>query len=199
MGSLIMSWYCALLAVSLFPVAPRADDDYNPLTIGLRWEASVEWVGPDGTIARGRLVREIVGTERISGQVYFKSVTRHVGLRGLTDFTMYRRKAADGIYAIDAADPQKREYLETALPLTIGRKWTMARYGTRITHTVEAMETLSVAGRKFERCLKVTSRWEGTPAKGYFYLAPGVGNVLEVIDLGESRLKYTLESIQRGP
>jgi len=175
------------------------EDVYNPLSVGMRWEASVDMTTPDGRTNRGTVIREITGTEVIAGKTYFKSVTRFTDIPGMTRFTTYRRKAEDGIYAMSSLDPHKREYLETGLPLEVGRTWTVTISDTEKTvYSVEARETVTVGDRKYEKCFKVSYRSNGLAPSGYFYLAPNIGNVTETLRQGGATLQFKLKSFSGG-
>ncbi len=73
-------------------VSDAAGDDYVPLALGQRRVAAVEMIAADGTTTRGRIVREVVGTEDIDGRTYFKEVATVTSVPFLNDFTTYRRK-----------------------------------------------------------------------------------------------------------
>jgi hypothetical protein len=186
-----------LLLLYLVSVAvTHADEDiYNPLSVGLRWEASVDLTAPDGRTIHGSAIREIAGTEVIAGKTYFKSVTRFNDIPGMTQFTTYRRKTKDGIYAINGHDPEKREYLETGLPLSVGKTWTATSTDKETTvFSVERQETVTVRNRKYEKCFKVSYRSDGLSPSGYFYLAPNIGNVIETFKQGGATFQFTLKS-----
>ena len=150
---------------------------------------------PDGHVMHGTAIREITGTEIIAGQTYFKSVTRFTDIPGMTQFTTYRRKSKDGIYAINGIDPLKREYLETGLPLVAGKTWTVTTTDNEKTvFSVEPEETVTIGDRKYKKCFKVVYRSEGSSPSGFFYLAPNTGNVIETLKQGGATFKFTLKS-----
>ena len=146
-----------------------------------------------GRVLHGTMTREITGTTNITGKSYFVSATRFTGLPGMDPFTTYRRKAADGIYAINGFDPQQREYLETALPLAVGKKWT-AVTDDKTVITVDAQEDISVGGQKYEKCLKIVSRADGRSPGGTSYLVPNVGTVRDTSKQGGATFEFTLKS-----
>jgi len=184
-----------LLHLVSVAVTHAGEDIYNPLSVGLRWEASVDFTTPDGRTIHGTAIREIAGTEVIAGTTYFKSVTRFNDIPGMTQFTTYRRKTKDGIYAINGFDPQKREYLETGLPLSVGKTWTAAPSDKEKTvFSVESQETVTVGNRKYEKCFKVNYRSDGPSPSGYFYLAPNIGNAIETLKQGGATFQFTLKS-----
>ncbi len=174
------------------------DDEHDPLAVGLHWEASVELKFPDGKTVNGTATREITGTAIIDGKTYFKSETHFIGIRGIPSTTTYRRKADDGTYAFQGSDPTKREYLETSYPLAVGKTWTSQFSDTLNTvFTVESEETVTVDGQKYEKCLKVKYISTGTAPSGHFYLAPGVGNVMETFQVGDLTIYILLKSFSQ--
>lgn len=182
-----------LLSLSLLPA--RADDDtYNPIAVGLRWLADVTMTTPDGRTVQGKAIREITGTEVINGKTYFTSVSKVDGIPLFKPFTTYRRKTAEGVFAISASDPKKLEYLETALPLAVGKTWEVSSDKGRMFFTVEAQEAVTVGKVKYEKCFKLAYRAEGTPFSGHFHLAPNVGNVTETMKVGAATLIFTNQS-----
>src|SRR5689334_2059569 len=196
MNSLLAGVFLSLLAVARLSAA---EDRYNPLSVGLRWEAAVELTTPDGEVIQGTAVREITGTEEISGRTYFKSVTRLSGIPGLSQFTTYRRRAKDGIYAINGFDAKRREYLETGLPLAVGKTWTAkpSEHET-MEFKVERQEKVQVNGRTHDECLKVVYHSSGAAPSGHFYLAPGSGNVSETLEQGGATYRFTLKQLSGG-
>ncbi len=177
-------------------LAARPDDDlYEPLAVGLRWEFSVEITSPSGEVRNGSAVREIIGTRTIGERSYFVSVTRYGDLPGFAPLVTYLRKAADGIYALD--DAEGAEYRETALPLTVGQRWTVGTVGRGHFH-VEKAESIVVAGQSYENCLKVVFQSERGTSRGAYYLAAGIGIVLDTAEHLGTRFRFALLSF-RGP
>lgn len=191
--SLVFCWCACIASLHAY------DDIYNPLSVGLRWEANIHLKTPDGRTIQGTSIREITGTEIIGGKTYFKSVTRFNNIPGMTQFTTYRRKAEDGIYAINGFDLKKREYFETGLPLAVGKTWTAtATDNEKTTFTVESQETITIGESKYEKCFKVVYRSDGQSPSGHFYLAPNVGNVAETLKQGGATFQFTLKSFNEG-
>src|SRR5258708_6883355 len=111
------------LALCGFTAARAEQDLYNPLAVGLRWDVDVEMKSVGGETVHGTAVREITGTEKIGLYTYFVVTTAFSDMPKLKNLTMYRRKSGRGIYAISALDKSRQEYLEAALPLTVGKTW----------------------------------------------------------------------------
>jgi hypothetical protein len=191
----MMRQFLALFVVALFAVSgARAEQDlYNPLAVGLRWDVDVEMTTPGGGTVNGSAVREILGTKTINDVSYFIVKTSFTGLPSMKDITMYRRKTARGIYAINALDKEGREFLEAALPLAVGQSWKTVIFSTVVMSTVEAKESVTVGGKTYEDCVKVVYKTDRGPS-GTYYQAPDVGNVLETTTINGAKFKFSLKA-----
>ena len=175
--------------------AARAEQDlYNPLAVGLHWDVDVEVTTPGGKTVQGTATREITGTQKISLYTYFVVETKFTGLPQMKDYTVYRRKSAHGVYSIYQGDPEKREILEAALPMTVGQAWKTVVANEVITSTVEGKESVVAGGKTYENCVKVTYKSSDGQLTGTFYQAPDVGNVLETQNRGGAPFKFTLKA-----
>jgi hypothetical protein len=182
-----------MLVLGALTGAHAEQDLYNPLAVGLRWDMDVEMKSPGGGTVQGSAVREITGTQTINKLTYFVVRTSFTGIPSLKDSTMYRRKSAHGIYAINALDKEKREFMEAVLPLDVGQSWKTVVFTSLIVSTVEAKETVTAGGRTYENCIKVSYKTDNGPS-GTYYQAPDVGNVLETMNLNGAVFKFTLKS-----
>jgi len=182
-----------MLALCAVAGARAEQDLYNPLAVGLRWDVDVEMKTPGGATVQGSAVREITGTETINNLSYFVVRTSFTGLPNMRNMTMYRRKTARGIYAINAVDKEKREYLEAVLPLNVGQSWKTVIFSSVIVSTVEAKESVTAGGKTYENCIKVIYKTDNGPS-GSYYQAPDVGNVLETTAIDGAVFKFTLKS-----
>jgi len=196
LGSLGLA--AGVLSVALSLAGAAAEESPDPLAVGNRWEASMEISAPNRPVMRGKAHREITGTEMVNGKLYFVSVTRFTGLDGFQGWTTFRRQAEDGIRAIYASDPEKREYLETALPLKVGRTWTMSTSAGHTLFRVTERETVKVGKREYKDCFKLMYDSTGTLPRGHFYLAPGIGNVSETFEQNGATFRITLESFVKA-
>jgi hypothetical protein len=180
------------LALCAGPTARAVEQDlYNPLAVGLRWDVDVEVTPPGGNVIHGKAVREITGTQKINGLYYFVVNTTFENVPKIKDFTTYRRKTARGVFAINAADPEKRECLESVLPLTVGQSWKTIVGMMPITSTVEGKESVTVGGRTYDNCIKVSTK-TGVGPNSVYYQAPDVGNVLETTTIDGIAFKFSL-------
>jgi hypothetical protein len=171
----------------------RAERDlYNPLAVGLRWDVDVEMTALGGQVIKGTAVREITGTDKIEGYTYFIVTTSFTGLEKMKDFTMYRRKAANGIYVISGLDKTKQEHLEVALPLTVGATWKTVVFGQVITSTVDAKEPLKIGEKTYEDCMKISYKSADGKLSGTYWEAPDIGNVQEETKANGLTFKFTL-------
>jgi hypothetical protein len=191
----MMRSFLPFLILALVAVAgARAEQDlYNPLAVGLRWDVDVEMKAPSGAIIKGSAVREIIGTETINKLSYFVVKTTFTGLPNMKEVTTYRRKTVRGIYAINALDKDKQEYLEAALPLNVGQTWKTIIYSSVVVSSVESKESVTAGDKTYDNCIKVNYKSENGPS-GTYYQAPDVGNVLETTSIDGSVFKFTLKS-----
>jgi hypothetical protein len=172
----------------------RAERDlYNPLAVGMRWDVDVEVTIPGGQKTQGTVVREITGTKKVELYTYFVVETSFTGLPNMKDFTMYRRKSAQGVYAISAIDKTQQENLEIALPLEVGQTWKTIRGMMVIVSTVEAREPVKIGDQTYQDCVKISYKSSDGKLSGVYWQAPDVGNVQEQTSVGGSVYKFTLK------
>jgi len=191
-------WLALALWAGLEPIRAADPESPDPLAVGSKWEASVEVTAPDGSVQRGKAHRAIIGVESGRGTNYVVSVTQFSGLPGLGGFRTYRRRAEDGIHAINAADPEQIEYFETALPLETGRTWTASSRAGHTLFRVTGRESIKIGRREYKDCFRVEYDSTGAMPHGHFYLAPGIGNVSESFAVGGAKFRVTLDSFERG-
>lgn len=111
----------------------------------------------------------------------------------MKNFTMYRRKSAQGVYAINAVDKTKQEHLEIALPLEVGNTWKTSLGLQIITSTVEAKEPLKIGDKTYEDCVKISYKSNDGTVSGIYWQAPDVGNVQEETKVRGTVYKFTLK------
>jgi len=175
-------------------IVARAEQDlYNPLAVGLRWDVDVEMTTPGGQKVQGTAVREITGTDKVEGHTYFIVTTSFTGIEQMKEFTMYRRKSANGIYAFSALDKTKQEHLEEATPLSVGATWKTNVFGQLIVSTVEAKESLKIGDKTYDDCMKISYKSDNGKLSGTYWQAPDVGNVQEETKVDGLTYKFTLK------
>lgn len=172
----------------------RAERDlYNPLAVGMRWDVDVEVSSADGKKVQGTGVREIIGTQKVALYTYFVVETSFTGLPDMKNFTMYRRKSTQGVYAISALDKSNQENLEIVLPLEVGQAWKTTRGSMVITSTVEAKEPVKIGDQTYPDCMKISYKSSDGKLSGVYWQAPDIGNIQEETKFGGTVFKFTLK------
>jgi hypothetical protein len=188
----------------LFLASPKVKgEEYFPKAMeGAEWEYSVEY-GKHGTvpsvaIQKGKLLMRVVGEETINGKTYTKYQTVSSGISEVESLISYDRRSPEGIYWIDGEHKDSSEYLETPLPVSIGRSWAVQRpnIGLKKHCKAEAIETVEVLEHTYENCLKVSCYGRGRYGdyEAYSYYAPGIGEVKTVTKYGTLKLVTTLDN-----
>ncbi len=103
---------------------------------------------------------------------------------------------ANGSFCILAADPDRKEMLETPLPLIVGAEWTMGNKSEKVSYRVVAREAVMAGGKKYEGCYRISYEYVGKPFSATYWVSPDRGNVREEIDTEGSRILITLESFE---
>ena len=172
----------------------RAERDlYNPLAVGMRWDVDVEVTALDGKKTQGSVVREITGTQKVDLYTYFVVETSFTDLPKMRNFTIYRRKSTQGVYAISAIDKTKQENLESALPLEVGKSWKTSKGMMVVTSTVEAKEPVKIGDHTYADCMKISYKSSDGKLSGTYWQAPDVGNVQEETKVDGTVFKFTLK------
>ncbi|QIF05818.1 hypothetical protein [Roseimicrobium sp. ORNL1] len=175
--------------------AAEGEEDYQPLEVGLVWTADVTTTAPSGKVLRGIATREIIGTKEIDGKTYFISVTNAKNVPGITTFTTYQRKQPDGIYTIRESDPEKKEFLEMPLPLVLGKLWDIPAEKGKLTFHIENLEAVQVGTTSHKNCFKISYRSDAFEFSSTYYLAPGIGNVMEQMKVGSGTMVFSHKSL----
>lgn len=195
---MLRSLLVSALALAAAAALPAAEDLYNPMAVGTRWEVAVDLLAPGAKLEHGTAVRVVTGTEEVKGQKYSVLVTHFEGISALRDFTILRRKAADGVYAIAGDDATRGEYLESVLPLAVGATWTLTRGEAVTVFKVEGQETVRIGERSYEKCFRVGYGCESLSLKGTYWVAPRVGNVKESLSQAGLVMEFRLRSFRAG-
>ena len=163
---------------------PIAEEYFAAPRDGARREYALEYSAPLLGVQKGRVASRIDGTERINGKPYFKEVAVFSGIPGMPAQIRYVRNDRDGIHVIEGNDNTKTEYLEIPFPVKVGNTWIVKKPKGEIHYRAEAIETLQLFDRKYDRCLKIS--YSGPHGEGYSYTAP-VGSGRNHWRRGESR------------
>lgn len=168
--------------------------NYFPIADGSKWE----YEGTVSSNAGGRQV-SIRATARVDGETLIqgKKYLKHVLTSEFsgapegkkeTEQVRYYRVTDDGIYFRTGNDPEGPELLEMPLPIPVGTKWLSGPVEVQ----AERAGTITVEGREYKDCLKLTYRQQGAGGSLENYLAPGVG-IVKARDIDETEPKMTVE------
>lgn len=96
----------------------------------------------------------------------------------ISDIT-YSRLGSDGVYSRKSSDTDSPEYLELALPPKVGHRWRYQAGNDDMECEIAALETMEIAGKTYEKCLKVKcwGTMNGRSAYILKYYAPNIGLV----------------------
>jgi len=188
----------ALILCCVLPLASACSGtsgkNYFPLADGSKWEYVGHVSSSDGskqiTI---RATARVGGETLIKGKRYFKHVLTSDFSGGpavskQTEAVRYYRVSDDGIYFRTGNDPDGPELLEMPLPIPVGTKWLSGP----VVVQAERAGTITVEGREYRDCLKITYRQQGARGSLENYLAPGVG-IVKARDVDETEPKMTVE------
>jgi hypothetical protein len=160
--------------------------NYFPLADSAKWEYAGRSLSSDGKHISFHATARVDGETLINGKRYFKHITSS-DLQGL-EHVRYYRVAEDGIYFRLGNDPDRPELLEMPLPIPIGAKWLSDATEVQ----AERAGTVTVGGREYRDCLKLTYRQQGVSRSLENYLASDVG-VIKVVDVSNTEPKSTVE------
>lgn len=183
-----------ILLFSLHACSKKQDETYFPETSnGSQWEYGLRYSTPTGE-KMGEMLIRIGDEETINDKSYYKQITIIKGVPGPESRISYNRRTKEGIYRIDDNTFTRQEYLSTPFPLRLGTKWTTLTSDGQTRFNAEKIETLELNNKKYLNCLKVTYNGEkgSQHFEGISFLAPGIGEVYNSINLGEAKVEYAL-------
>jgi hypothetical protein len=172
----------------------QGEEFFPKASIGAQWEYTLVYETPAGA-QKGRIVISIDGKETIHGETYYKQVSLISGLPGQKPQISYNRRTKEGIYKIDDNHKDKPEYLMIPFPIAVGSTWTVQSPDGQTYYRAEKIEPMTLPSRKYDNCLKLTFKVdrEAVHIEGFSYLAPDVGEILCVQQIGEDKLAYYLD------
>jgi len=192
MKTKIILWLAIPSVAVLWSCAKPGEQEYfPPLRDGAKREYSVQCATLVAGVLQGRLVWRIDGSEAVNGKTYFKEVRVTTGIPGVPAQLRYLRRDEQGIHAIDGNDKTRTEYLEVPFPVKVGNSWTVKSQDGETRFRAEAIETLRLSDRKYDRCLKVS--YKSAKGEGYSYFAPAIGDVKGVIKASGVTVEYALD------
>jgi hypothetical protein len=189
-----MSCLIFLIIAMLCSCAQDQGEKYFPVpSQGTQWDYSVEYLTPSGA-QKGNLSIRIEGNELINGKQYYKQLTLIPGEPDAKPQISYNRRTKEGIYKIEGKHKDKPEYLSTPFPISVGSTWTVQTPEGARHYKAESTDTIKIANREYKDCLKVTFIGQkGSMAfNGTSYLAPGIGEVKSILNIGEVTIIYSL-------
>jgi hypothetical protein len=192
-----------LLVFLLTSCIKQQEVDYNPMSVGSRWEYVGKMTTGAGKVITVRSKGLIEGKETINQKEYYKLVTSYEGSPGFPPKTVsYLRKAEDGIYLVAGEQKDKPELLSTPLPLKKGTRWKLASYAPSLKgeYRVEGIETVMLKGVSYEDCLKIYLQQENDGVKGerVDYVAPNVGVIKQLVTFGDISIEVYLDKYTPG-
>lgn len=172
--------------------------DFFPLKDGTKWEYTMQYLLPNGTVQTGKYISRIDGIEQINGVSYFKIVEVVSGIPGAESNVTYARKSKEGVFNISAKYKEKPEYLVYKFPIEVGASWTSVFPQGELNYNVESIETLELIDRSIEGCFKLsyTGTIENSKISGYLFLAEKFGKVKEVSEVNGITIDFILDKYE---
>lgn len=166
---------------------------YFPLADGARWEYIGRTTSDNKLQITFHATARIVGETLINGRRYFKYVTtvdspNAASIGKSLEAVRYYRVADDGIYVRPRTDPNKPDLLELPLPIPIGTNWLSGATEVK----AENAGTISVGGREYKDCLKITFKLADGLRTTENYLAPSVG-IIKTVYVNHTEPKSVVE------
>lgn len=166
----------AFETVAPAPMSPQEGKQYFPMKVGSRW------VYDYGDMTR---IRTVDSEIMFNGKYYYKIITEMQPLVAprWSLGTSFLRVDKNGLYRLlDSTQPDKGEILITTFPFIAGASGSyIVKDNTVVKWKVEPGGTVSVSGKQYNNCLKMTT--DITHANGdttvISYLAPNVGTIKE--------------------
>ena len=161
-------------------------------TKGAQWEYLLKYVTPKGDVIDGRLLVQVEGEETIEGKKYQKNVSTISGIPGSKPQATYTRRTEKGIFRLEA---DKQDHLVTPFPLSVGNTWKTQSPDGEIQFMAEKIETVKVLNKEYKDALKISFRGEkkSSHIEGYSYFAPGVGELMTNMKVGDAIIEYVLD------
>lgn len=167
-------------------------NNYFPLADGSKWKYAGRATSDNNTHLTFHATAKVDGQTLINGHRYFKHVTTSdlsgAPANNRPESVRYYRVADDGIYFRLGSDPNRPELLEMPLPISVGTKWLSGPTEVQAEHA----GIVTIAGREYRDCLKITYRQQGVARRLENYLAPNIG-VIKAVDVSEAEPGSTTE------
>ncbi len=189
----------ATLLFSFVAFPQQRGENYFPISVGAKWEYSLEYYAADVGSRKGKATTIVDGEEEINGKKYYKEVTQYGGIPGGKAKISYSRIAKGGIYRIDGAQKDRPELLHIPFPIGVGTSWKMQDKDGSVEFRVEGTETLEMFRQKYDECLKISFHGKSKEGAidGIAYYARNVGCVRTFTRFGPIRMEILLEKYQK--
>lgn len=183
---------CHISIVTL-ACAPAGGKNYFPLTDGAKWVYVGRTTSDNKPQISFHAIARIEGETLINGRRYFKFVTTvdspNAALIGKSlEDVRYYRVADDGIYVRPGVDPDKPDLLELPLPIPIGQSWLSGATEVK----AERAGIITVGGREYKDCLKITFKLADGLRTTENYHVPGVG-IIKTVYVNNTEPKSVVE------
>jgi hypothetical protein len=161
-------------------------------TEGAQWEYLLKYVTPKGDIIDGRLIVQVEGEENIEGKKYQKNISTISGIPGSKPQVTYTRRTEKGIFRLEG---NKQDYLVTPFPVSVGNTWKTQSPDGEIQFLAERIEIIKVFNKEYKNALKISFHGEkkSSHIEGYSYFAPGVGELMTNMKVGDAIIEYVLD------
>ena len=190
-------WIFALLLCHIFVVTsacvPAGGKNYFPLADGAKWEYIGRTTSDNNTQITFHATARIEGETLINGKRYFKFVltidsSSEPSINNSLAGVRYYRIADDGVYVRPGVDPDRPDLLEFPLPIPIGTSWLSGATEVK----AERVGTVTVEGREYKDCLKLTYKLADGLRSTENYHAPDVG-VIKTVYVNNTTPKTIVE------
>ena len=184
---------CFVLTATSACSRVSGDKNYLPLADGAKWEYVGRSSSATGKQLSVRATARVEGETIINGKRYFKYVlvsdfSSIPEIGKAVESVRYYRVAGDGVYVRPGVDPDRPDLLEFPLPIPIGTSWLSGATEVK----AERVGTVSIEGREYKDCLKLTYKLANGLRSTESYHAPGVG-VIKTVYVNNTAPKTVVE------
>lgn len=199
-----MKAFLSLLAlIGMNVLSLKADtvdtSDYIPMAKGMKWEALVEIERTNDRLFKATGVREILGTKTINGKDYFEERIVITGGPNWPANINLQRKDEKGVYSLVKSETQYKEVLEIPLPLKVGNTWQVDKGpDLGVSHyKVLSQLNVKIEDQEYKNCFQIELTNPTKKQTSTFYLAKGIGTIMEVLKLEGLTLTFIHRSFTK--
>lgn len=155
-----------------------ANPEYCPGKEGSEWIYTYDTYSADGSKRSGLMHRILGRAVVVDGKTYNEESILPNGRPQANVPKILRRKDENGVYT-RSTELSAAEVLSCKLPLEIGARWKAGKRRDEI-HTVTTVESVTVHGKLYEQCYRISVRNTSGDLIQEYWEAPDVGNVKTV-------------------